>query len=200
MIMKNRDNDKVYKLVLTALMAALCYVAFTFLKIPIPTPGGDTTALHIGNAFCVLAALLLGGGYGGVAGSLGMTIADLLDPVYITSAPKTFILKLCIGLIAGFVAHNIAHITEDHDSKYIVKWSLIASIAGLGFNVVMDPIVGYFYKNYILGVESSAAKIMATWAAGATLVNAIVGTIVVVVVYMAVRPVLKKAGLFMKIK
>ena len=197
--MKNRDNDKVYKLVLTALMAALCYVAFTFLKIPIPTPGGDTTALHIGNAFCVLAALLLGGGYGGVAGSLGMTIADLLDPVYITSAPKTFILKLCIGLIAGFVAHNIAHITEEHDSKYIVKWSLIASVAGLGFNVVMDPI-GYFYKNYILGVESSAAKIMATWAAGATLVNAIVGTIVVVVVYMAVRPVLKKAGLFMKIK
>ena len=198
--MKNRDNDKVYKLVLTALMADLCYVAFTFLKIPIPTPGGDTTALHIGNAFCVLAALLLGGGYGGVAGSLGMTIADLLDPVYITSAPKTFILKLCIGLIAGFVAHNIAHITEEHDSKYIVKWSLIASVAGLGFNVVMDPIVGYFYKNYILGVESSAAKIMATWAAGATLVNAIVGTIVVVVVYMAVRPVLKKAGLFMKIK
>ena len=81
-----------------------------------------------------------------------------------------------------------------------MKWSLIASVAGLGFNVVMDPIVGYFYKNYILGVESSAAKIMATWAAGATLVNAIVGTIVVVVVYMAVRPVLKKAGLFMKIK
>ena len=198
--MKNRDNDKVYKLVLTALMAALCYVAFTFLKIPIPTPGGDTTALHIGNAFCVLAALLLGGAYGGVAGSLGMTIADLLDPVYITSAPKTFILKLCIGLIAGFVAHNIAHITEEHDSKYIVKWSLIASVAGLGFNVVMDPIVGYFYKNYILGVESSAAKIMATWAAGATLVNAIVGTSVVVVVYMAVRPVLKKARLFMIIK
>ena len=198
--MKNRENDKVYKLVLTALKAALCYVAFTFLKIPIPTPGGDTTALHIGNAFCVLAALLLGGGYGGVAGSLGMTIADLLDPVYITSAPKTFILKLCIGLIAGFVAHKIAHITEDHDSRYIMKWSLIASVAGLGFNVVMDPIVGYFYKNYILGVESSAAKIMATWAAGATLVNAIVGTIVVVVVYMAVRPVLKKAGLFMKIK
>ena len=196
--MKNKENDKVYKLVLTALMAALCYVAFTFF--PIPTPGGDTTALHIGNAFCVLAALLLGGGYGGVAGSLGMTIADLLDPVYITSAPKTFILKLCIGLIAGFVAHNIAHITEDHDSKYIMKWSLIASIAGLGFNVVMDPVVGYFYKNYILGVQSDAAKIMATWAAGATLVNAIVGTIVVVVVYMAVRPVLKKAGLFMKIK
>lgn len=189
-------NEKTTKIVITGLMAALCYVAFTFLKIPIPVPGGDTTALHIGNAFCVLAALILGGGYGGVAGSLGMTIADLLDPTYITSAPKTFILKLCIGLIAGFVAHNIAHITEDHDAKYVVKWSLIASIAGLGFNVIADPIVGYFYKNFILGVPSPAAKIMATWAAGATAVNAVVGTIVVVIVYSALRPALRKSGIF----
>ena len=195
----NKDNEKVYKIVITGLMAALCYVAFTFLKIPIPTFGGDMVALHIGNAFCVLAALLLGGWYGGVAGALGMTIADILDPVYITSPPKTFVLKLCIGLIAGFIAHRIAKITEDHDSRYIFKWSLIASIVSLGFNVIMDPIVGYFYKNYVLGVESSAAKIMSTWAAGVTFINAVAGTIVVVVVYMAVRPVLKKAGLFFRI-
>ena len=53
-------NEKTLKIVITGLMAALCYVAFTFLKIPIPVPGGDTTALHIGNAFCVLAALKIG--------------------------------------------------------------------------------------------------------------------------------------------
>lgn len=198
--MINEKNEKVYKIVITGLMAALCYVAFTFLKIPIPTFGGDMVALHIGNAFCVLAALLLGGWYGGVAGALGMTIADLLDPVYITSAPKTFFLKLCIGLIAGFIAHRVAHITDNHDAKYVLKWSLIASIAALGFNVIMDPIVGYFYKNYLLGIESSAAKIMSTWAAGVTFINSVAGTIVVVVVYMAVRPVLKKAGLFFHIK
>ncbi len=197
--MMERKNDKVYKVVLTALMAALCYVAFTFLKIPIPTFGGDYVALHIGNAFCVLAALLLGGAYGGLAGSLGMTIADLLDPVYITSAPKTFVLKLCIGLIAGFVAHRLGHITQEHDAKYIFKWTLAASVAGLGFNVIMDPIAGYFYKNYVLGVQSDAAKIMSTWAAGVTFINAVAGTIVVVAVYMAVRPVLKKSGMFFKI-
>ena len=195
----NDKNEKVYKIVITGLMAALCYVAFTYLKIPIPTFGGDMVALHIGNAFCVLAALLLVGFYGGLAGSLGMTIAYLIDPAYVTSAPKTFFLKLCIGLIAGFVAHRIAHITDSHDSRYVFKWTLIASVAGLGFNVVMDPIAGYFYKNYVLGVESSAAKIMSTWAAGVTFINAVAGTIVVVVVYMAVRPVLKKAGLFFHI-
>ena len=97
---------KLKKLTQTALMAALCFVSFTFLQIKIPVPGGDTTSLHIGNAFCVLAALLLGGWYGGLAGAIGMTIADLLDPVYILVAPKTFVLKLCIGLITGAIAHK----------------------------------------------------------------------------------------------
>ena len=153
--MERMKDSTVFKLVVTALMAALSYVSFTYLKIPIPTISGDMTALHIGNAFCVIAAILLGGVYGGVAGSLGMTIADVLDPVYITSAPKTFILKLCIGLISGFVAHKIAHITESHDTKYIIKWTAISSICGLGFNVIFDPIVGYLYKTYILGVQDN---------------------------------------------
>lgn len=189
-------NNQIYKITVTGLLAALCYVSFTYLKIPIPVPGGDTTALHIGNAFCVLAALLLGGVYGGLAGSLGMTIADLLDPMYVTSAPKTFILKFLIGLIAGFIAHKIAHISEDHSKGYVFKWSLISSVCALGFNVIADPVFGYFYKNFILGVPSPAAKIMSTWAAGSTTVNAIVGTIVVVIIYNALRPVLKKSGLF----
>ncbi|MFS6554747.1 ECF transporter S component, partial [Parabacteroides distasonis] len=61
--MENR-NETVLKWAQTALLAALCFVAFTFLQIKIPMPGGDATSLHIGNAFCVLAALLLGGGIG----------------------------------------------------------------------------------------------------------------------------------------
>ena len=191
--------DRQYKVVLTGLMAALCYVSFAFLKIPIPTFGGDMVALHVGNAFCVLAALLLGGAYGGLAGALGMSIADLLDPAYIPSAPKTFLLKLCIGLISGFVAHRLGHITEEHDSRYILRWTVLSAAAGLGCNVILDPIAGYFYKNYVLGVEASAAAIMSTWAAGVTFVNAVAGTLVTAAVYMAVRPVLKKAGLFFRI-
>ena len=64
------------------------FVTFTFLQIKIPLPGGGATSFHVGNAFCVLAALILGGWYGGLAGAIGMGIADMLDPVYITGAPK----------------------------------------------------------------------------------------------------------------
>ena len=65
--MENK-NSRTIKLIQTALLAALCFVSFTFLQIKIPVPGGDATSLHVGNAFCVLAALLLGGWYGGLAG------------------------------------------------------------------------------------------------------------------------------------
>lgn len=192
--MKNK-NSRVIKLTQTALFAALCFVSFTFLKIKIPVPGGDATALHIGNAFCVLAALLLGGLYGGLAGAIGMTIADLLDPVFILVAPKTFVLKLCIGLITGLVAHKYAKINQSNNRGYLFKWVLIASICGLGFNVIFDPIVGYFYKQYILGQPQKAASILAKISAAATFVNAVVSVILVGLFYNSIVPILKKSGL-----
>jgi len=176
----NTQNSTITKLAETALMAALCYVSFTFLQIKIPVPGGDATSIHIGNAFCVLAALLIGGVYGGL---------------YITGAPKTFVLKFCIGLITGLVAHKIAKINESTDKKYVFKWSVIASVAGLAFNVVADPIVGYFYKQYILGQPQELAQALAKMSAVATLFNAVVSVILVAVIYNAVRPVLIKSHL-----
>lgn len=190
-----KTNSTVMKIAQTALFAALCYVIFTYLQIKIPMPGGDATSIHLGNTFCVLAALLLGGWYGGLAGAIGMGIADVMDPIYITGAPKTFILKLCIGLITGLVAHKIAKINESTDKKYIFKWSLLASVAGLAFNVIADPIVGYFYKQYILGQPQQMAEVLAKWSAATTFVNAILSTIVVVIIYNALRPVLAKSGM-----
>lgn len=190
-----KTNSTVMKIAQTALFAALCYVIFTYLQIKIPMPGGDATSINLGNAFCVLAALLLGGWYGGLAGAIGMGIADVMDPIYITGAPKTFILKLCIGLITGLVAHKIAKINESTDKKYIFKWSLLASVAGLAFNVIADPIVGYFYKQYILGQPQQMAEVLAKWSAAATFVNAVLSTIVVVIIYNALRPALAKSGM-----
>ena len=158
-------------------------------------PGGDATSIHIGNAFCVLAALLLGGGYGGLAGAVGMTIADLMDPVYIVGAPKTFVLKFCIGLITGLVAHHIGKIGESNDKRYIMKWSIIASVCGLGFNVIFDPLVGYFYKQIILGQPQEMASVLAKWSTATTFVNAVVSTFLVVILYSVLRPALGKAGL-----
>lgn len=190
-------NERVYKLTTTALMAALSYVVFTFLQIKITLPGGDATSIHLGNAVCVLGALLLGGVYGGIGGAIGMTIGDLLDPIYIVYAPKTFLLKFCIGLITGLIAHKLGHISTSNDTKHVLKWTILAAIGGLLFNAIFDPLIGYFYKLLILG--KPAAELVLAWNIASTSINAVLSTIVSVIIYMALRPALKKSGLFLTI-
>ena len=184
----------VKKLAQAGLLAALCYIGFAFFKIDIPV-GPEKTAFHLGNVFCVLAALLLGGYWGGLAGAIGMTIADLTT-AYVTSAPKTFLLKLCIGLIVGLVAHKIFHLSKEHSAKYVTGVTILASACGMVFNVVADPLVGYFYKMYLLGVPQDISKALAKISTVTTGVNAIVAVICASVFYLALRPALKKAGLF----
>lgn len=190
-------NEKIYKLTLTALMAALSYVVFTFLQIKVTLPGGDATSFHLGNAVCVLAALLLGGVYGGIGGAIGMTIGDILDPIYIVYAPKTFFLKFMIGLITGLIAHKVGKISYSTDKAHVLKWTIISAVAGMAFNVVFDPLIGYFYKLVILG--KPAAELVLAWNITTTGVNAILSVIVATIIYMALRPVLIKSDMFLKI-
>lgn len=178
------------------LMAALCFIGFAVFKIDIPV-GADKTAFHLGNVFCVLAALLLGGLWGGLSGAIGMTIADLVSG-YATSAPKTFVLKLCIGLIVGLVAHKIFHLSEETDKKKIALIAFLASAAGMLFNVVADPLVGYVYKKYLFHVDQELAAALAKMSALTTLVNAVIAIICASLFYLALRPALKKAGLLGK--
>lgn len=194
------DKNQLMKLTQTALMAALCFVVFTFLQIKIPTPGGGATSIHLGNAMCVLAALLLGGLPGGVAGAVGMGLADLMDPVYITYAPKTILLKFCMGLIAGYMAHHIAHVSKHSDKAYLTKWSFMACLGAFSFNVVMDPLAGYFYKRYLLGMPQEAAEILAKMTSVTTFINAILSTILVVLLYRLLKPTLDRAELHIEIE
>lgn len=189
----------VRKLAQAGLLAALCYIGFAFIKVDMPVPGSlEKTAFHFGNVFCVLAALLLGGYWGGLAGAVGMTIADLTT-AYVTSAPKTFLLKLCIGLIVGLVAHKFFHLSKEHPKKYITGVTILASACGMAFNVVADPLVGYFYKMYLLGVPQDISKALAKISTMTTSVNAVTAVVCASIIYLALRPALKKAGLFHEI-
>jgi len=187
------------RLTMAALFAALCYIGFTYCKIDIPV-GMEKTAFHLGNVFCVLGALLLGGFWGGMAGAIGMTIADLTT-AYVTSAPKTFVLKLCIGLITGLVAHKVFQLSTDKQRKVPLPVATVLScVAGMAFNMIADPVLGYFYKMYVLGVPQQAADIWAKMGAVTTAVNAVVAIITASILYLALRPALKKSNLLPNIQ
>lgn len=203
--MKQKENaiaytssEQIKRMAQAALFAALSYIMFTYFKIDINLPGGST-AFHLGNTFVVLAALLLGGPLGGMAGALGLTLADLTTQ-YVTSAPKTFFLKLCIGLITGFVAHKCFHISKISDKKRLTLATTVSAGAGLLFNVVADPLAGYFYKLYLFGIPQDASKALAKIATLTTAVNAALSLLCAVLLYLALRPVLIKAGLFTRLE
>lgn len=186
-------KNQIVKITYAGLMAALCYVGYAIF----PAISASGTKVHIGNAFVVLGALLLGGPYGGLAGAIGLSLADILGG-YAASAPRTFICKLVIGLVVGLVAHRVAHISDNHNKGYIAKWSAIAAVAGLAFNCVFEPALKYVWFTILTpNAEKAASAISALLAITtyATIINAVINSVIAVVLYNALRPALAKADI-----
>ena len=118
------------QLVLIALFAAISYLVLLF-RIPYPAPVGQPF-LHFGNAVVILAALLLGGWQGGLAGAIGMGINDLVYG-YGFATIKTVILKFGIGLFAGLVAR----LGRKHPERSPRRWLGVASVVSLAVGLVL---------------------------------------------------------------
>lgn len=95
-IKRNTPKNTLLTTVLIALFAALSYVVL-YIKIPV-----GEQFVHMGNMVPILAALLIGGWQGGLAGSIGMGLYDVF--FYPSSVVKTLILKFGIGFFTGLIA------------------------------------------------------------------------------------------------
>ena len=180
------NNRKLRRLTFTAMFAVISYVVFAYGKIDIPTAGGRSTAIHLANASVVLAGMFLGPVYGGLSGAIGLSLADLMDPRYVASAPKTFLMKFMIGFIAGALARKLK-LAEKTEHKQIVAISGLCALAALGFNVIFDPIIGYLYKRFLLGLEPGLVAILQSWSAFSTAINAAACLVVSVLLYLALH-------------
>ncbi len=193
-------NFTTRKIALIGVMAALSFVAYEFFRIP--NVFGSGSSFHLGNTFTVLAALLLDGVSGGLAGAFGLALADIVagDPGY---AVSTFVLKFIIGIVCGAVANKIFHLhtmEESHPgrTKYVTAVTLSA-FSGLFVNVFTDPFLGYFRNRYLFGQSVELASAMAGIASGVTLVNSLLSTVCAVALYLVLYPALKKAHLLAEI-
>lgn len=195
--MENNKNDNIKKIAYAGLMAALCFVGYSVF----PAISASGTKVHIGNAFVILGALLLGGLYGGLAGAIGLSLADILGG-YAASAPRTFICKLVMGIIVGLIAHKLANISENHPKGYILKWSSIAAIAALAFNCVFEPALKYVWFTLLTPnaeKAESAIKALLAITTYATIINAVINSVIAIILYNALRPALNKADILPKI-
>ena len=186
----------VQKISIIGIMAALSFVAYEFFRIP--NVFGTGSSFHLGNTFTALTAMLLDGVSGGLAGAIGLALADILagDPGY---AVTTFVLKFIIGITCGTVAHKVFKLRDldRHSKGYLLK-VIVAGGSGLLLNVITDPFLGYFRNIYIFGQEYTVAQALSKIAGGVTFVNSVASTICVVILYLALRPALERAGLLPK--
>lgn len=124
------DNERraIIQLALSGVMAALVAVATFFVQIPNPATRGY---INFGDIMIFVSALTFGPMVGGIAGSIGASIADLASG-YAYFAPFTFVIKGAEGVIAGLISNRIS-----------VRRDILAVIfAGL------EMILGYFLAEF----------------------------------------------------
>ena len=134
------NDQKTKKLVLAALLAALCCVATMAIQIPSPANG----FVNLGDCFVLLAAWLLGPWYGAAAAGIGSMLADLLAG-YAHYAPGTLVIKALMALVAALIFRKMTH----NKTAAMVVSSFAAELIMVG---------GYFlYAMLLLGKGIGAA-------------------------------------------
>ena len=143
---KSMNNSKTKKLVMAALLAALCCVATMIIKIPSPLKG----YLNLGDCVVLLSGWLLSPAYSFAAAGIGSALADIFSG-YIVYAPATFVIK---GIMA-----IIAHLCFKY--MYNKPGNITSRIIG-GALAEIEMILGYFiFEGFMYGFAPSVIKIPA---------------------------------------
>ena len=144
--MKTASHDRVLKIVLSGLFAAVIFVLTAF--VPIPLGHGYANA---GDVFVVLSGVMLGPWAGLAASGVGSALADLYLG-YSVYAPATFIIK---GLMAvcAFLIYKSA---KGKAEKSTVVRIALAYIVG---ELIM--VSGYFlFETVLFGVGVAVADVL----------------------------------------
>ena len=133
-------------MVMTALFAALGYVATRILQIPTPSGG----YVNLGDTVVILGAYLLGAVYGAVAGGIGPALADLLSG-YAIYVPATLVIKAVMALLAALLHRALSKKT----------WSMV--VCAVAAEAVM--IVGYWLFETVLAAAAGEGSFLVCLAA-----------------------------------
>lgn len=185
-------NKRTKKLVLTALMMAMAYIATTIIKIQTPTMG----YIHFGDCIVLLCGYLLGPGLGALAAGIGSMFSDLLSP-YIIYAPGTLIIKALNAAVASVVFIALMKMKGDSSGKVSTGYRTMALlISGILAEVIM--VLGYFGYDILVAVVLNSGADKMTLAAGVAyaatsvpfyIVKALINIVIATILY----PILTKA-------
>lgn len=141
---KSTSKDKLLKICVTAMFAALICVATMLIQIPSPLNG----YVNFGDCFILIAAWVLGPVYGFAAGGIGSALADLFTG-YVHYVPGTFVIKGLIAVAAALICRAMLKKMP----KISVPAYIVSALAG---EVIM--VGGYYlYAALLLGKSFAGA-------------------------------------------
>ena len=186
----SNHNQKLMKMIAVGLMAALVFVG-NYLQIKIPVAIGDVTRVHLGNSMCLLAGLLFGPGIGGLASGIGAGLYDLLDPLYIISAPYTFCSKFAMGFLAGVLNRYLAGDERRYRPVGVVAAGVVGQLAYITL---------YLVKSYVslrlIGTPAQTAFVAVLPKVGTSTANAVAAVVISVPLFFALRKALLHTGFY----
>lgn len=184
--MEQKKFFTVHNITLIGILAAIIFVLTKFISIPIPSLIGKT-ALSVGNAMCVLSALLFGPLVGGLAAGIGNALVDLSDPAWAPEFWITFINKFLMAFVAGFIMHKVE---LAHENVRVWLAGLLGSLTYCLLYVVKNILTGVFVKSLtwdVAIIETMTVKLPVT------LTNALIAMVCAALLYFALKEPLRKA-------
>ena len=186
--MEHNRQFSTKKIVMTGLMAALT-VAGSYFRIVLPLDIAGTTAFHLGNIMCALSGILLGPWLGGLAAGLGSAMFDMLNPLYISEAWITFMMKGAYGLSVGLIV-------SCGKRPWGYGKAVLGACVGAATYAALYLMKSFFYNGLLLaGLTTEAAWLTLIGKLPATAFNAAVAIIFAPVLAISIRNALKRAHL-----
>lgn len=185
------DGKGIYRVALTAVFAALVFVA-SIISVPVPAAFG-MTRIHLGNIFCLLSGFVLGPIGGGLAAGIGSGWYDVIIYGDILSAPFTLVFKGLMAVVCGMIAYAGNNQGENH------KLNVAAGICGSVTYIIL-----YLGKSFAEGLLMGSAMGTVLTALLTKLVtsgiNAVIAVVVSVPLCAVVRLALKRSHLLEKLR
>ena len=143
-----KNNDILKRVIIVAMLSALCCVG-TFVQIRMPA--GDF--VHLGNFVMIISALLLGGIEGGLVGSLGMGLYDI---IFYTTKPSTIIRTIVLKFLIGFIVGSLFRLIlkKNSNTKRLLFISSIVMLVFFVFSLVVFLLGDFTNFNFDSGLNS----------------------------------------------
>ena len=184
------SRSRTFRMCFIGLMAAIVFVV-NYLRIPFMG-----TQLHMTNALCVLCGLLFGPSAGFLAAGIGSGLYDIVAG-WGAECIITFINKGAIALVAGLIGARAAHapVLRKREYALIITGCVLGALIYVALYMLKTLVFGLTVD----GLTMDAVTVKMLSKLPGSLMNAAFAFIAAPLLFSALRPALKGAGLYEKL-